>query len=328
MKAVGLLEYLPISEPDSLLDVELPKPAAPQGRDLLVAVKAVSVNPVDTKRRAPKSDVEKEPRVLGWDAAGIVEAVGEGCTFFKPGDEVFYAGSIARSGSNAEFQLVDERIVGKKPRNLSFAQAAALPLTSLTAWELMFDRMRIEGGSVLIVGGAGGVGSIAIQLARQVKGLEVIATASRPETVAWVKEMGAHRVVDHSKPLAAQVKSARYVVALTATDQHWDDLIELLEPEGALGLIDDPKSLLDLRALKRKSLALHWELMFTRALFETPAMVRQHAILEDVSARVEAGTLRSTMTEDLGKICAAGLKKAHAMLESGRTRGKLVLSGW
>src|SRR5688572_15586655 len=202
MKAVALTRYLPITDPEALLDVELPKPGPPKGRDLLVQVKAISVNPVDVKRRAPKPDVEKEPRVLGWDAAGVVEAAGDAVTFFKPGDEVFYAGSIARPGTNAEYQLVDERIVGHKPRSLSFAQAAALPLTSITAWEMLFDRMlidRAEKASLLVVGGAGGVGSIAIQLARKLTALHVIATASRPDTVEWVKAMGAHQVIDHSK---------------------------------------------------------------------------------------------------------------------------------
>lgn len=334
MKAVGLLKYLPVTDPESLLDVELPNPAAPKGRDLLVAVKAISVNPVDTKRRAPKPDVEKEPRVLGWDASGVVAAVGEACTLFKPGDDVFYAGAINRPGTNSELHLVDERIVGHRPRSLSFASAAAMPLTSLTAWELMFDRMGISlarppsPGSLLVIGGAGGVGSVAIQLARRLTSLHVIGTASRPDTVEWVKQMGAHQVIDHSKPLAAQVKNVRYVLALTQTDQHYADIVELLAPEGALGLIDDPKTLLDLRLLKRKSIALHWELMFTRALFETPSMIRQHEILEDVARLVDDGQLRSTMTEDLGRISAENLKKAHALLESGRARGKVVLSGF
>jgi zinc-binding alcohol dehydrogenase family protein len=334
MKAVALKRYLPIADPESLLDVELPKPQAPQGRDLLVAVKAISVNPVDVKRRAPKPDVEQEPRVLGWDAAGVVEAVGDLTTQFKPGDEVFYAGSIARTGSNAQYQLVDERIVGHKPKTLSFAQAAALPLTSLTAWELIFDRMRVQlgkpsgQGSLLVIGGAGGVGSIAIQLARRLTALKVIATASRPETAEWVRSMGAHEVVDHSKPLRGQVKDARYVLSLTATEQHYEDIIELLAPEGHLGIIDDPKVLLDVRLLKRKSLTLHWELMFTRALYETPTLIRQHQILEEVARLVDDGLIRTTMSEDLGVICATNLKRAHALVESGRARGKLVLSGF
>jgi zinc-binding alcohol dehydrogenase family protein len=334
MKAVALTRYLPVTDPDCLLDVELPKPGPPKGRDLLVQVKAISVNPVDVKRRAPKPDVEKEPRVLGWDACGVVEAAGEQCTLFKPGDEVFYAGSIVRPGANAQSHLVDERIVGHKPKTLSFAAAAALPLTSLTAWELMFDRMGIafgkpQGqGSLLVIGGAGGVGSIAIQLARRLTGLHVIATASRPETIEWVRQLGAHEVVDHTKPLASQVKHVRYVISLTATDQHFADVVELIAPEGRLGIIDDPKTPIDVRLLKRKSLALCWELMFTRAIFETPSMQRQHEILEEIARLVDDGLIRSTMTEDLGPICAANLKKAHALLESGRARGKVVLSGW
>ncbi|MBK7863242.1 MAG: zinc-binding alcohol dehydrogenase family protein [Archangiaceae bacterium] len=334
MKAVALKRYLPIVDPESLLDVDLPRPSPPQGHDLLVAVKAISVNPVDVKRRAPKSDVEREPGVLGWDAAGVVEAVGEACTLFKPGDEVFYAGSIARPGTNAEYQLVDERIVGPKPETLNFAQAAALPLTSLTAWELLFERMGVAldktapQGRLLVIGGAGGVGSIAIQLARRLTALHVIATASRPETVEWCKQMGAHEVVDHRKALAQQVSDVSYVLSLTATEQHYADVVELLAPEGHLGIIDDPKTVLDVRLLKRKSLSLHWEFMFTRAVYGTPTLTRQHHILSEVARLVDEGVLRSTVTEDLGPICAANLKKAHAQIESGRTRGKLVLSGF
>lgn len=337
MRAVGLHHYLPIDHPESLLDLELPVPE-PGENDLRVAVRAVSVNPVDTKLRAPKPQVESQPRVLGFDAAGVVDAVGSKVRLFKPGDAVFYAGSIARSGSNAELQLVDERIVGRMPKNLSFAQAAALPLCALTAWELLFDRLPIPratptSDAVLIIGAAGGVGSFATQLARRLTKLRVIGTASRAESSEWVHSMGAHHVLDHSQPLAAQVEKllgsgVRYVVSLTGTDQHWKEIAELIAPEGNFGLIDDPKEALDLRLFKRKSVSLHWEFMFTRAIFETDDPLAQHRILNEVAALVETGALRSTLHEELGPICAANLRRAHSLIESGRTIGKLVLSGF
>jgi zinc-binding alcohol dehydrogenase family protein len=338
MKAVGLTRYLPIEDPQSLVDLDLPRPLV-HGHDLLVAVKAVSVNPVDTKVRAPKPGEESPPRVLGWDAAGVVEAVGPAATLFKPGDEVFYAGSIDRSGSNAEHQLVNERIVGRKPRSLSFADAAALPLTSITAWELMFDRMRIaigkppSQGVLLIIGAAGGVGSIATQLARRLTGLTVIGSASRPETRDWVLQMGAHHVVDHRQPLAPQLGAiapdgVNYVLSLTATDQHFAEIADIVAPQGHVGLIDDPQQPLDIRLLKRKSVALHWEFMYTRPLFNTPDVIAQHRLLNEVADLVDAGLIRSTRTEDYGVINAANLRRAHALLESGKSIGKIVLSGF
>jgi zinc-binding alcohol dehydrogenase family protein len=306
----------------------------------LVAVRAVSVNPVDVKVRAPKDRVEPSPRVLGWDAAGVVEAVGPEVSLFRAGDEVFYAGSIGRPGSNAELQLVDERVVGHKPTRLDFAEAAALPLTSLTAWELLFERLGVPrsepkqpAGTLLVIGGAGGVGSIAIQLARQLTGLTVVATASRPETVEWARQLGAHHVVDHSRPLLPQLvpiapAGVGYVASLTATDQHYAEIVELLAPQGKLGIIDDPARPLDVTALKRKSASLHWELMFTRALYDTPDLIVQHRILDEIARLVDASVLRSTMTADLGPINAANLKRAHALVETGRARGKIVLSGF
>ena len=337
MRAVGLYQYLPIEHPESLVDVELPAPE-PGPRDLRVAVRAVSVNPVDVKVRAPKPDRETAPRILGWDAAGVVDAVGRDVHLFKPGDQVFYAGSIARPGTNAELHLVDERIVGRKPKKLSFAQAAALPLTSLTAWELLFDRFEIPRGiatsdALLIIGAAGGVGSIATQLARRLTGLTVIGTASREESAEWVRSMGAHAIVDHRQPLAAQVKAinaagARYVAGLTATDQHFEAVADLIAPEGKFGLIDDPRKPLDIRVLKRKSASIHWEFMFTRALFETAEPMAQHRILNHIAELVEAGTIRTTFTHDMGVINAENLRKAHAAIESGTTIGKLVLSGF
>jgi len=336
MRAVAYRKSLPISAADALVDVELDRPEA-AGRDLLVEVKAVSVNPVDYKVRL-RADPGGTPKVLGFDAAGVVAEIGRDVTLFKPGDEVFYAGTIVRSGTNAEFHLVDERIVGRKPKKLSYAEAAALPLTSITAWELLFDRLGVERGEgrdkrrALIIGGAGGVGSIAIQLARRLTGLTVVATASRPETTAWCRELGAHHVIDHRQPFAPQMKSvgvaeADLILGLTQTDQHLAEIVEVLAPQGRFGLIDDPKTL-DLSLFKRKSASVHWESMFTRSIFETPDMIEQHNLLDEVSKLVDQGVLRTTLGEKLGRINAANLKRAHAMVESGKSRGKLVLEGF
>jgi NADPH:quinone reductase len=338
MKAVGLLKYLPITHAESLLDIELPKPQ-PKGRDLLVAVKAVAVNPVDTKVRAPKDKVETAPRVLGWDAAGIVESVGPEVTLFKPGDAVFYAGDVTRQGSNSEFQLVDERIVGRKPSNLGFAEAAALPLTAITAWEGLFDRLHIsaegadKGKSLLIVGGAGGVGSIAIQIARRVAGLRVITTASRPETIAWCRELGADEVVDHRGDLAANLKakgigSVDYILCCNDTDQHFPALAQVIAPQGTICTIVENARPLPVELLKSKSAAFAWEFMFARSMFQTPDMIEQHHLLNRVAGLIEAGTLRTTLKGVLGPINAATLREAHAELEGGKAIGKLVLEGF
>ena len=338
MKAVGLLKYLPIAHPDSLLDVELPKPQ-PRGRDLLVAVKAVAVNPVDTKVRAPKDRTEAAPRVLGWDAAGIVESVGSEATLFKPGDAVFYAGDITRQGSNSEFQLVDERIVGRKPASLGFAEAAALPLTAITAWEGLFERLHIspegkdKGKRLLIVGGAGGVGSIAIQIAKRVAGLSVITTASRPETVAWCRELGADEVVDHRGDLLANLKAmgieaVDYILCCNDTDQHFPALAKLIVPQGIICTIVENARPLPVELLKSKSAAFAWEFMFARSMFQTPDMIEQHRLLNQVAELIDAGTLRTTLKGVLGPINAATLKQAHAQLESGKAIGKLVLKGF
>ena len=336
MRAVAYRQSLPITAADALVDVELDRPRA-AGRDLLVEVKAVSVNPVDYKVRL-RADPKGENKVLGFDAAGMVAEVGKGVTLFKRGDEVFYAGTIVRSGTNAEFHLVDERIVGHKPKKLSFAEAAALPLTSITAWELLFDRLGVERGEgrdkrrALIIGGAGGVGSIAIQLARRLTGLTIVTTASRPETVAWCRELGAHHVIDHRQPFAPQMKAAGVpeadlILGLTQTDQHLAEIVEVLAPQGRFGLIDDPKSL-DMSLFKRKSASVHWESMFTRSIFETPDMIEQHNLLDEVSRLIDQGVLRTTLGENLGRINAANLKRAHAMVESGKSRGKIVLEGF
>jgi len=338
MKAVGYQKPQPISNPESLLDITLPEPVA-TGHDLLVEVKAISVNPVDTKVRNSGAPADGQPyKVLGWDASGIVKAVGPDVTLFQPGDRVWYAGSIARPGTNAELHLVDERIVGQAPKTLDFAQAAALPLTAITAWEMLFDRLGIapgkkpEGKTLLIIGASGGVGSIMTQLASRLTSLTVIGTASRPETQAWVKELGAHHVIDHSKPLAHELKAigfptVDYIVSLTQTDEHLAQILEAIAPQGKFGLIDDPKAL-DVMPFKRKSVSIHWELMFTRSLFGTADMVGQHHLLNEVAALVDAGLLRTTLAERFGSINAENLKRAHALLESGKARGKVVLEGW
>ncbi|MDY7567896.1 zinc-binding alcohol dehydrogenase family protein [Pseudomonas sp. RTC3] len=337
MKAIAYYQSLPISDPRSLQDIELAEPVAgPQ--DLLVEVKAISVNPVDTKVRQNVQPEGGDAKVLGWDVAGIVKAVGSEVTLFQPGDKVFYAGSIARAGANSERHVVDERIVGHMPKSLSFAHAAALPLTAITAWELLFERLQITEGAtdtgqrLMIVGAAGGVGSMLTQLARQLTGLNVIGTASRPETEAWVRQLGAHHVLDHSKPLNEELTRAglpqvTHVASLTQTDQHLDQLVEALAPQGRLALIDDPKSL-DVSKLKRKSLSLHWEFMYTRSLFETADMIEQHKLLNRVAELIDAGTLKTTFGEHFGTINAANLRRAHAFLESGKAKGKIVLEGF
>ncbi|SDF57673.1 zinc-binding alcohol dehydrogenase family protein [Bosea robiniae] len=337
MRAVGYRQSQPIAAETSLIDLDLPVPKA-AGRDLLVEVQAVSINPVDTKIRIRSQPAEGQANVLGWDAAGIVRAVGPEVTGFKPGDAVFYAGAIDRPGSNAEFHLVDERIVGPKPKSLGFAEAAALPLTAITAWEMLFDRLDIRkpvpgaAHAVLIIGGAGGVGSIAIQLARQLSDVTVIATASRPETRAWAQELGAHHVIDHTKPLPAQIAALgigapAFVFSTTHTDTHLEGIVELMAPQGRFGLIDDPKTL-DANPLKRKSLSLHWELMFTRSLFQTADMGEQGKLLAEVSRLVDEGKIRTTLAEHFGTINATNLKGAHALIESNRAKGKIVLEGF
>jgi NADPH2:quinone reductase len=334
MKAVGFKTPSPIDAPESLIDLDLPKPA-PGGRDLLVAVHAVSVNPVDTKVRASRKPADGQAEVIGWDAAGLVEAVGPEVTLFKVGDPVFYAGAIDRPGSNAQFQLVDERIVGRKPASLSFPEAAALPLTAITAWELLFDRLgatKDSTGALLVVGGAGGVGSILIQLARQLTGLTVIATASRPETRDWCLALGAHHVVDHGGDLVAAAKATGagpvgLIASLTNTVDHFPALVEILAPQGRIGVIDDMPSL-DATPLKWKSASLHWEMMFARSLYQTPDMIEQHRLLNAVADLVDAGRLKTTLTQVLTPINAANLRQAHAAIESGKTRGKIVLEGF
>ena len=330
MKAVGLYRYLPIDHPESLLDLDVATPPA-AGRDLLVEVRAVSVNPVDAKRRAPKDLVEKTPKILGFDAAGVVKSAGSDCRLFKPGDAVYYAGSVIRPGSNSEFQLVDERIVGRKPANLSFAEAAAMPLTTLTAWELMFERMGISkagahsGRSVLILGGAGGVGSIAIQLAKKLAKLQVTASASRPESIAWCRAMGADATVDHAKPIEGEYD---YVLCFSSSDAYWPQFPRLVKPQGKLGMIVRTTKPVDLAILHDKSIGVCLEGMFTRSTFQTPDIEAQHALLDEAAGLLEAGVLKGTLTQNLGRIDAANLKRAHQLLEAGHVIGKLVLEGW
>jgi NADPH:quinone reductase len=337
MRAVGFTANLPISDPEALLDLDLPEPGLPTGRDLLVRVRAVSVNPRDAKSRLGLPASPEKPVVAGYDASGVVEAVGPDATLFRSGDEVFYAGTLDRPGSNAEWQLVDERIVGRKPASLDHKAAASLPLTALTAWEMLFDRLAIprgsgEGEALLMLGGAGGVPSIAIQLAWLMTKLTVIGTASRPESAGWVRHLGAHQVVDHSRPLAEQVKAlgvgpVRYVFSTHTDARAWAEIAKLIAPQGRFGLIDDPEPL-DLRLVKFKSVSIHWEAMFTRPMFRTADMARQHEILDEVASLVDAGGLRATAGQDFGPMNAVNLRRAHAAVEAGSTVGKIVLDGF
>lgn len=332
MRAVGHRHNLPVEDPDSLLDLELPVPGIGP-RDLLVKVEAVSVNPVDVWLRGD-GDADGLARVLGFDAAGTVLAAGDEVGRFHPGDEVYYAGSIDRPGSNAQFHAVDERIVGDKPSSLDFTEAAALPLTTITAWETLFDRFRLgpeSEGTLLVLGGAGGVGSILIQLAKVLTSMTVIATASRPESVNWVKEMGADHVVDHSHDLAGQIESIVPAGVTHVVSPHSDGMVpvfaEILAPGGEIVAIDGPEGL-DIRPLKEKSITWHWELMFTRPTFQTDDMIEQQRLLERVGKLIDEGRIRTTLNRRLGPIDAENLKRAHAMVETGRTVGKIVISGW
>ncbi len=338
MKAVGYTRALPIDHPEALVDVILPEPT-PGPHDLLVDIKAISVNPADTKVRRSTNPAPGETKVLGWDAAGVVRALGADVTLFQPGDKVWYAGSIARPGTYAERHAVDERIVGKMPASLNYAQAAALPLTTITAWELLFDRLQVlrnpvpVGNQLLVVGAAGGVGSILFQLARKLTDLTIIGTASNAESEAWVRERGAHHVIDHRKPLAEELRrignpSVAYVAGLTQTETHLLQIAEALAPEGRLAIIDDPSIPLDIMLLKSKSISLHWEFMFTRPLFNTVDMIEQHRLLDRVSELVDQGVVKTTLAQHFGTITAENVRRAHALIESGRARGKIVLEGF
>ncbi|HIE0669123.1 TPA: zinc-binding alcohol dehydrogenase family protein [Acinetobacter nosocomialis] len=335
MKAVVYQKAGPITSPESLVDIELDTPAA-KGHDLLVRVQAISVNPVDTKIRKNIS-AESGWKVLGWDAVGVIEATGDKVTQFKVGDVVWYAGALNRQGSNSELQLVDERIVGHKPKILGATEAAALPLTAITAWEMLFDRLQVPktapaNTTILVIGGAGGVGSITIQLLKQLTNLTIIATASRPETKEWVEQLGADYVLDHREPLALQIKqlglnAPSYVFSTTQTDQHLSDIVELIAPQGHFGLIDDPEQL-DIKPFKSKSVSVHWEFMFTRSMFQTEDMQKQSDLLNEVSKLVDEGKIKTTVTEVLSPINAENLKRVHQQIESGTTKGKIVLHGF
>lgn len=336
MKAVGYAKNGAIDATPGLEDIELDAPV-PGPLDLLVDVKAISVNPVDTKIRTNVAP-ENGYKVIGWDVSGVVKQVGADVTQYKVGDEVFYAGALDRPGANSELHVVDERIVGKKPASISHAEAAALPLTSITAWELLFDRLEIpegggDGDTLLVIGGAGGVGSILIQLAAKLTKLNVVATASRPETIEWCQRMGAHHVINHHEDMKAALDSLqltpRYVVGLTGTDKHLPAIADLIAPQGKLGLIDDPDaSIVDIRVLKPKSISIHWEFMYTRSLFQTPDIEAQRNLLNRVSAAVDKGELVTTFAQSMGTINAANLKLAHAHQESGMAIGKTVLEGF
>ena len=345
MKAIGFSQPLAITEPSSLLDIELPQPVA-TGRDLLVKVAAIAVNPVDFKIRQNATPEAGEHRVLGWDAVGEVVATGDQVTDYNVGDKVYYAGDLTRQGSNAEFQLVDERIVGKKPKTLSDIEAAALPLTSITAWELLFEHLNVihkdsvdqtlnpqeTQETLLIVGASGGVGSILIQLAKSLTNATVIGTASRKQSQQWVKSLGADYVIDHSQPLQPQVQAlgidnVTHVASLTHTDSYFEQYIELLAPFGKIGMIDDPSSL-DVMKMKPKSLSLHIEFMFARSMFKAKDMDAQRNLLNLVADLVDSGHLKTTFGKHLGNINAENLKQAHAELESGKSIGKIVLSGF
>jgi alcohol dehydrogenase len=338
MKAVALTQYLPIENTDSFFDTQIETPAA-HGRNILVNVLATSINPVDTKVRAPKDKIEEQPRVLGWDAVGIVTAVGDKSQLFNVGDKVFYAGDITRSGSNSEYQLVDERIVGLAPKSLSDEEIAAMPLTSITAWEAIFDRLRIDKQadnskkSILIINGAGGVGSIAIQIAKQVAGLQVIATASRPETSAWCQTLGADHVINHCEDMVAQLKTLEllhvdYILCLSHTESHFDAMVDLIKPQGSICSIVETSSPLDISRLQSKSATFVWEFMFSRSMFQTEDMIEQHNLLNQLSALLDNGTLKSTLQQTLSPINAENLRAAHALVEQGNMLGKIVISQW
>jgi zinc-binding alcohol dehydrogenase family protein len=342
MKAIGYTKNLPITDPESLLDVELPQPIA-TGRDLLVKIKAIAVNPVDFKVRQRMAPEDGSYKVIGWDAVGEVVATGEAATQFKLGNEVYYAGDLTRQGSNAEYQLVDERIVGNKPKSLTNTEAAALPLTTITAWEMLFEHLAIKQQSpdsteksdevILVVGAAGGVGSILVQLAKSITGATIIATASRESSQAWVKKLGADHVIDHTKPLGPQIEALgvgqlTHVASLTNTDSYFDTYIEQLIPFGKIAMIDDPKEPLDVMKMKFKSLSLHIEFMYARSMFNAADIDEQSRLLNRVADLIDQGYIQTTVGKNLGTINAANLKAAHAELESGKSIGKIVLEGF
>ena len=340
MKAIGFYQFLPVEHPESLVEVEVSKPE-PSGRDLLVRVKAVSVNPVDVKVRSRLKTVETEPKIIGWDVAGVVESTGSNVSLFKVGDEVYYAGDITRPGCNSQYHLVDERIVGHKPTTLTFEEAAAMPLTTITAWEALFDRLSVEKAvagrqdqqSVLIIGGAGGVGSIAIQLAKKVAGCKVIATASRNDSAEWCRKLGADDIINHHKPFADEfeqigVDEVDYILCFNSTENHIQNMADVIKPQGRICTIVETKDdqPVNINVFQGKSVGFMWELMFTRPKFQTPDMQAQHDLLNETARLIDEGIIKTTMAENYGPLTADNLRKAHGKIESGSMIGKLVLS--
>ena len=337
MKAIGYAESLPIEHERALFEIDIPVPEV-EPQDLLVRIHAIGMNPLDSVDRLRRAGTVEKPLVLGWDASGIVESVGAEVTRFRPGDAVYYSGALNRQGSNAEYGVVDQRVAALKPETLSFKQAAALPLTAITAWECLFDRFKVPMGkrptddAILVIGAAGGVGSMVVQLAGRLTNLHIIGSASRPESEQWVRELGAHDVIDHSKPLSQELQrigrpTVRYILSLTHTDSHWDQIVASVAPQGEICLIDNPVGI-DVMKLKRKAAAVHLEMMFVRVLFPGPDMVQIHRLLTDVASMVDEGLIRSTFAEDFGMLSVASLRRAHAAIESRRTIGKIVLSGF
>ncbi|MEO7098868.1 MAG: zinc-binding alcohol dehydrogenase family protein [Luteolibacter sp.] len=336
MKAIGARQHLPVSNPECLVEFETDVPI-PGPHDLLVRIMAVGVNPVDTKIRASLgAGPHDPPRILGWDAAGVVEAVGSGVSEFSIGDEVFYAGDLTRPGCNSEFQAVDSRLVALKPRSWSFAEAAAVPLVGITAWELLFERMHVDpygadqGKSLLVINGAGGVGSALIPLARAA-GLKVIATASRPETKAWCESLGANHVINHRQPIRPQMEALGIrhfplIANLYNTVRYWEVTADLIAPLGTLGLIVEPSEKLHLGdPLKAKCVCIAWEFMAARSRFQTPDMHRQGEILAEIADRCDAGMFPKITTRIFESITAENLREAHAAMETGSAHGKWVL---
>lgn len=336
MKAIGVVQARPTDDPDCFVAFETPTPS-PGSRDLLVRIDAVSVNPVDYKVRRAITKPLAQPKIIGWDACGVVEAVGEDVRHYRPGDQVMYAGALDRPGSYAEYQLVDERIVGRKPLNLDVAQSAALPLTSLTAWESLFTRLMVDrsagkAGKLLIIGGAGGVGSMAIQLARALTNLEIVATASRQETTAWCKDLGAHAVIDHSGDLIEGVRQAglgtfSYILNCNNNLPYWNAMAEIIAPQGRVCLLSSTGEPVDLDIFMEKSIAVCWELMYTRSHFETHDLGHQREILNGIADLMEEGRIRSTLQRSLGPLSASNAAKAHEVLESRTMIGKLTMGG-
>lgn len=337
MRAVGYIENLPIENERALFDIEIPMPECGP-RDLLVGIEAVSVNPLDSAERHRRAGAPGKPLVLGWDAAGVVKAVGSDVQLFKPGDEVYYSGALNRQGSNAEYGVVDERVAAMKPRSLSFTEAAALPLTAITAWECLFDRFKLKPGkgscpdSLLVIGAAGGVGSMGVQLARRLTSLNIIGTASRPESQRWVRELGAHAVIDHNMPLSQELArigqpAVRYILSLAHTDRHWDEIVASLAPQGEICLADNPVGI-DIMKLRRKAAAVHLEMMWVRVIHPDQDMMSIHRLLTEVAAMVDDGMVKTTFGENYGPLSVANLRRAHVAIESGRTIGKIVLTGF